>query len=275
MRPGLLPALTVTALLFGGGLVLAVLQSLGYAVYGSQAGLNLGAYRELFSSAEFWRSLGLSLWIALAATTLAAVFGTAFALILHALKGGLLRFLFALTLPIPHVVAAVVTLLMVSQSGLLSRLTHAASLTAGPADFPALLYDGRGLGVILELVWKETPFTGLAVLAALAQLDSQLLEAARTLGASPAARLFRVTLPLVVPSLLAASVLVFAYAFSSFEVPYLLGATSPTTLPVLAYRAFSDTDLGQRSAALALSVVVALFGTPLVWLYVRATRPVA
>ena len=275
MRPGLLPALAVTALLFGGGLVLALLQSLGYATYGGQAGLNLSAYRELLASDEFWRSLGLSLWIAGAATTLAAVFGTAFALILHALRGGLLRFLFALTLPIPHVVAAIVTLLLLSQSGLLSRLTHAAGLTAGPADFPALLYDPRGLGVILELVWKETPFIGLAVLAALAQIDGRLLEAARTLGASPAARLFRVTLPLIVPSLLAASVLVFAYAFSSFEVPYLLGATSPTTLPVLAYRAFTDSDLGRRAGALALSVVVALLGAPLVWLYVRATRPVA
>ncbi len=275
MRPGLLPALTVTALLFGGGLVLALLQSLGYAVYGAPGGLSLDAYRELLTSGEFWRSLGLSLWIAFAATSLAAVFGTAFALVLHSLRGGLLRFLFALTLPIPHVVAAVVTLLMVSQSGLLSRLIHAAGLTAGPADFPALLYDGRGLGVILELVWKETPFTGLAVLAALAQIDPRLLEAARTLGAAPAARLLRVTLPLIVPSLLAASVLVFAYTLSSFEVPSLLGATSPTTLPVLAYRAFTDTDLGRRAAAMALSVVVALFGAPLVWLYVRATRRVA
>ncbi|GGL79787.1 ABC transporter [Deinococcus aerolatus] len=265
------PALLVTGLLFGGGLLLGGLQSLGYAPALGQDTLNVDAYRQLFADRGFWASLGLTAWVATASTLLAAVFGTAFALLLHrAGAGGRLRFLFGLTLPIPHLVASILTLLLLSQSGLLSRFTLAAGLTAGPQDFPALLYDRRGMGIVLELIWKETPFIGLNVLAALTQLDPRLNEVARTLGAGPWIRFLRVTLPLIRPALLSSGVLVFAFSLSSFEVPALLGATSPTTLPVLAYRAFTDTDLTARASALAISMVVAALGGALVWAYVRA-----
>ncbi|CAM3529525.1 ABC transporter permease [Deinococcus frigens] len=267
-----LPALVVTALLFGGGLLLGGLQSLGYAPALGQTALKLDAYRDLFADRSFWAALGLTAWVATASTFLAAVFGTAFALLLQrAGAGGRLRFLFGLTLPIPHLVASVLTLLLISQSGLLSRLTLAAGITSGPQDFPALLYDRRGLGILLELVWKETPFIGLNVLAALTRLDPRLNEVARTLGAGRWTRLVRVTLPLIRPALLSSGILVFAFSLSSFEVPALLGATSPTTLPVLAYRAFTDTDLSTRAEALAISMVVAALGGALVWGYVRAT----
>lgn len=271
----LLPALGVTAGLFGGGLVLSALQSLGYAPALGQSTLGLGAYRALLADPAFWSSLGLTAWVAMVGTGLALVFGTALALALHhaarasAVTGARLRVLAGLTLPIPHLVAAILTLLLLSQSGLLSRVTFAAGLTGGPQDFPALLYDPRGVGIILELVWKETPFVALNVLAVLSSLDPRLQDVARSLGAGPAARLIHVTLPLIRPALLSSGVLVGAFTLASFEVPALLGATSPTTLPVLAYRAFTDTDLSSRGIAMALSVIIAALGGVLVWAYVR------
>ena len=247
-----LPALLITTVLFGGGLLLSGLQSLGYSPALGQTALSLNAYRALFADHTFWDALALTAWVAAGSTAAAAALGTAFAVALHRVArrsagaGGRLRFLFGLTLPVPHLVASILTLLLISQSGLLSRLTAAAGLTAGPQDFPALLYDSRGLGIMLELIWKETPFIGLNVLAALTQLDPRFQEVARTLGAGRWTRFVRVTLPLIRPALLSSSILVFAFTLSSFEVPALLGATSPTTLPVLAYRAFTDTDLTAR-----------------------------
>ncbi|GHF65486.1 putative spermidine/putrescine transport system permease protein [Deinococcus metalli] len=272
----LLPALLITVGLFGGGLLLSVVQSLGYAPALGQTALNVDAYRALLADHTFWASLGLTAWVATISTALAAVFGTGLALLLHragrAAPGhaARLRFLAGLTLPIPHLVAAILTLLLLSQSGLLSRLTLAAGLTQGPQDFPALLYDPRGVGIILELVWKETPFIALNVLAVLSGLDPRLQDVARSLGAGRWSRFTGITLPLVRPALLSSGVLVFAYTLASFEVPALLGATSPTTLPVLAYRAFTDADLNARATAMALSVVIALLGGLLVWAYVRA-----
>ncbi len=272
----LLPALLITVGLFGGGLLLSFLQSLGYAPALGETTLSVAAYQTLLADHTFWSSLGLTAWVATASTALAAVFGTGLALALHRAArgseatGARLRFLAGLTLPIPHLVAAILTLLLVSQSGVLSRVTLAAGVTTGPQDFPALLYDPHGLGIILELVWKETPFIALNVLAVLTGLDPRLQDVARSLGAARSTRFWRVTLPLIRPALLSSGVLVFAFTLASFEVPALLGATSPTTLPVLAYRAFTETDLRTRATAMALSVVIAALGGLLIWAYVRA-----
>ena len=267
----LLPALLVTTVLFGGGLALSVLQSLGYAPALGSPVLSFAAYRELFADRAFWQGLALSAWVAGVSTLGAVVLGTGFALALRSVRAGSAqRFLFGVTLPIPHAVASVLTLLFLSQSGMLSRVTHALGWTPGPQAFPALLYGPSGLGVILELLWKETPFIGLNVLAALTQLDPRFQEVARTLGAGAGTCFRQVTLPLIRPALLSSGILVFAYALSSYEVPALLGATSPTTLPVLAYRAFTDTDLTRRSSAMAISTLLALLGGGLVWAYVRA-----
>jgi len=257
-RLGYLPALLVTAGLFGAGLLLAGVQSLGGLPVTGKADWSVAAYRELFGSPSFWSALGMSAWVAGVSTLVAAIGGTLAALVLWRLRAGAgLRFLFAWNLPVPHVVAAWITLLLFSQSGLWSRLAHAAGITQNPGDFPPLVHDPLALGVLLELTWKEVPFVGLAVLAALARFDGRLLDVARSLGASRWTLLWRVVLPNVRPALLSACVLVFAFAFASFEVPSLLGPTSPATLPVLAYRAFTDSDLAARQGALALSVVTA------------------
>ncbi|BDP44130.1 ABC transporter permease (plasmid) [Deinococcus aetherius] len=257
-RLAYLPVLLVTVGLFGAGLLLAGVQSLGGLPVTGKADWGVAAYRELFSSRSFWSALGMSAWVAGAGTLIAAALGTLAALALWRLRAGAgLRFLFAWNLPVPHVVAAWVTLLLFSQSGLWSRLAHVPGLSRNPGDFPALVNDPLALGVLLELAWKEVPFVGLAVLAALARFDGRLLEVARSLGASRWTRFWHVVLPGVRPALLSACVLVFAFAFASFEVPYLLGPTSPATLPVLAYRAFTDADLAARQEAMALSVVTA------------------
>lgn len=255
------PALLVTTGLFGAGVLLALVQSLGGLPVSGEARWSTAAYAGVVSSASFRSALAMTAWVSVAGTLLAVVLGTLAALALWwSGAGGWLRFLFAWNLAVPHVVAAWVTALLLSQSGLLSRLTRVTGVTGGPADFPAMVNDPVAAGVIVELAWKETPFIGISVLAALARFDRRLLDVARSLGASRREQFWRVVLPAVRPALLSSGVLVFAFAFSSFEVFSLLGPTSPATLPVLAYRAFTDTDLAARQEALALSVIIAALG---------------
>ena len=54
-----------------------------------------------------------------------------------------------------------------------------------------------------------------------------------------------------------ACLIVFAYTFGAFEVPYLLGQTYPMTLPVWAYRNYSDIDLMARPEGIATGLVIA------------------
>lgn len=266
----LTPALLVMVFLFLGGLGFGFLQSLNYLPYLEQYEFNFLAYQSVLSSRAFWSSLLLTLWIALASTFTSSVLAVICALALRRSRArNTLTLIFGLNLPIPHTVGAIMVLLLFSQSGLISRLTHALGLTENPAAFPVLIHDPFAIGVILEYAWKETPFIGLNILAALTGLEPGFEEVAQTLGANRWRRVRHVILPAVLPSLLASSLLVFAFSFGSFEVPYLLAATTPTTLPVLAFKAYQDSDLNSRSSAMALSMIVAVITSVLVFAYSR------
>jgi putative spermidine/putrescine transport system permease protein len=74
------------------------------------------------------------------------------------------------------------------------------------------------------------------------------------------------------PSVVAASLLVFAFTFGAFEVPYLLGRSYPTMLPVMAYNEYRDIELTARPAAMAINVLIALITAVFAALYLRLAR---
>ncbi len=277
LRLGLLlsPAIGLIAVLYLGGLLLSGLQSLGYFPAAGLHRFSLDAYQALFSRPDFYRSLLLTLWISLASTGLAMVLAVASALLLnHALHQihparRWITLIYQFNLPIPHSIGAISIFLLFSQSGLLARLAYAGGLIHSPAGFPALVFDRFGIGIILEYAWKTTVFIGVTLLAALETAGDEYEASARTLGAGPWQRFRYVTLPLLRPALLSSSILVFAFTFSGYEVPYLLGQRSVAMLPVVAYREYSRVDLAARPEAMALCVLIAAASSILVWLYMR------
>jgi putative spermidine/putrescine transport system permease protein len=255
---GLAPLLLVVTGLFGGAVVLAVTRSLGVGPFTAAGGPSLDAYRRLAAEPEVLRSLGLTSYIALVSTTLSVVLGIGAALLLRRVVRGrrTLTTLFQLNLPIPHVIGAVAILGLLGQSGLVSRIASQAGLLDAPADFPALVFDPFAVGIIAQYVWKEVPFIGIVALVMLRAAGDDLDEVARTLGASPWQRLRHVTLPVVLPGVLSAAIIVFAFTFGTFEVPLLLGRSFPAVLPVLAHQRYTDVDLAARPEAMAISVVI-------------------
>ena len=159
-------------------------------------------------------------------------------------------------LAFPHLVWAVALLLFLSQSGLLARWAATLGLIQNPADFPVLVRDRYGIGIILHYVSKEIPFLALIVLAVLRAQPAGYDLVAENLGASRWQRLRYVTLPLVAPALISGALLVFAFIFSSYEVPALLGVSYPRMLPVLALRFFNDPDLRSRADGMAISLII-------------------
>ncbi len=57
---------------------------------------------------------------------------------------------------------------------------------------------------------------------------------------------------------MAASLIVFAFTFGAFEVPFLLGRSYPTILPVMAYDEYRSVELTDRPAAMAINVLITL-----------------
>jgi putative spermidine/putrescine transport system permease protein len=256
----LAPALLVVVVLFGGGLAQAVAQSVGHQPYLPARPLSLDAYRALGRVPAVRASVGITLRVALLSTAGAVLLGVAAALLVRSLGRTRRSFaaLLQVTLPLPHAVAALAMILLLGQSGALSRLAAALGWVDVPADFPALTQDGFGWGIIASYVWKEAPFVAVVVLAALSSGVAELEDAARALGANAGQRLRHVLLPVLAPAVAAASVLVFAFTVGSYEVPFLLGRPFPATLPVLAYQQFRDPDLAARPVAMAIAVLTAL-----------------
>lgn len=270
----LAPALGVIILLFLGGLVLGGMQSLGYMPIIGRNEISLQAYRNIFSDPDFLRSLVLTAWIGFASTGISTVLAVICALVLRqSFKGKRwITFIFQLNIPIPHIVGAVGILFLFSQSGFLARLAYLANLIEAPADFPALVYDRYAIGIILEYIWKTTCFTGIIILAVLQSVGEDYENVARSLGANRWQRFRYVTLPLIMPGILSSSVLVFAFTFGAFEIPFLLGQRYPSALPVLAYRSYVDVDLNARPEAMAMSVIIAVLITLLIFAYMRVVR---
>ncbi len=268
----LAPALVVIGVLFAGGLFAAVVQSLGYLPAIGQTEISLDAYRQVLTGEDFVRSFLLTTYVAAASTGLSTVLAVLAALALRRSSGRLSAVVFQLPITIPHLVAAVGIALVISQTGLGARLAAALGLIGEPKEFPALLYDRYSVGIILTYVWKETPFIALVVLASLRGVAGELEEVARTLGANAWQRFWYVVFPVISPGIIAASLIVFAFTFGAFEVPYLLGRTYPTILPVMAYNEYRDIELTARPVAMAVNVLIALITAVFAALYLRLAR---
>ena len=253
------PALGVVVVLFGGGLVLGLIQSLGHLPAAGLESLSLEHFGNILTDPDFFQSLRLTLYVALASTAIAAALSIAMAMFLLALteKNRLIHFIFQIPLTVPHLVIAVAMVFMLSPTGLFSRWFVNLGVIDSSAAFPLLVNDRWGIAIILAYVWKEIPFITLMILSVLRRSGVELLEVGRTLKAGRWQRFRYIILPIISPSLGAACLIVFAYTFGAFEVPYLLGQTYPMLLPVWAYKNYSDVDLLARPEGIATGLIIA------------------
>lgn len=270
----LAPAMAVIGVLFFGGLAVGVMRSFNYMPVIGLDRPDPDAYRAVLRNPDFIASFLLSVHIAVTATLISALIAVAAALVLRqSFAGrGVINFLFQLNLTVPHLVGAIGILYLFSQSGSFARLAAAAGLIARPGEFPAMVFDPHAIGIILLYVWKEVPFIGVIVLANMQAIGQDYEAVARSLGASRWQSIRHVLLPLILPGVLSASVMVFAFSFGAYEIPAVLGAHHPAALPVLAYRSYTDADLAARPEAMAMAVVIALLSVLMIALYLRATR---
>jgi len=238
------------------GVGYAMLAALGMAGAGADA-RGADSLAGVLREGAVWRSAGWSIRVAAASTVLAtaAAVGTA-----ALFRGGsgedrLARAAAVIPLPLPHLAAALVGLLILSQSGLLARVGHALGWIDGPQSMPAMVNDRWGVGLILTLAWKEFAFLVLVAWSVLAERGSRLEETARTLGAGAWHTFLRVTLPVLWRGMLPAIIAVFTFVLGSYEVAALLAPSDPLPLPVLTMERYLDADLSRRGDAFVLVLV--------------------
>lgn len=261
----LFPAIITIVLLFFGGLFDGFLKSLGYFPAIGETEFSLKAYSSLLQSDAFWDSLIVTIRIAALSAAISAILGAIVAVALFMIqetsKSRALNFwnrLFQLPLTIPHLVGGYVIVLLFMQSGFLSKILAAIGVIDQIPDFPVLVNDSFGWGIILTYAWKEAPFVALMVYPVLARIHKQWRDVSRVYGAKNRDFIREIVVPAILPAWTVAAFIVFVFTFSAFEVPFLLGVTYPSMLPVYSYQLYSSGTLADRPEALAVNLVLAL-----------------
>ena len=271
----LAPVMLTLGVLFVTSLGTAVLQSFGYApLYNVNEFPTLRYYESLFSLPGFWRSVGLTFYYAIVPTVVGTILSIYLALLLRRRSRGKawVQFIYKLPLMIPYLVGVALTLAIFANGGFLARALFAMGFIETAAQFPRVLYTHGGWGIMIVYLWKQIPFTTLIIYSVLMGLGREHEEAAATLGAKGWQTFWHVTLPQIMPGIVSATVIVFAFNFGSFEVPFILGPGFPNTLPVEAWRAFDDADYTRRLRAMAIVVVIGALSSVILLTYLAAYR---
>lgn len=166
-------------------------------------------YQELFNSSELIESLLNSFLVAITSTAISLTMGVLL-IFFRASGGKVSRFLpmFYGNLVIPETVLAV------------SLLTF-FSIFSVPLGLPTVVVSHAviGLGFVIPIVYTRY-----------LELDPKLKEASLILGASPLKTFFKITLPLLRPSLISTGLLIFIISFDDFIITYFCSGTSFQTL---------------------------------------------
>ena len=267
------PALVLVAV-FLYGVVNGVLQGFGIMPFIGMADFTFEYWAEALTRSDLAASVGFSLYIALVSSVVALAGGIVLSAALCAVRRTRLLALIDVQIPLmcAHILVVLAAVSLFSGSGLVPRVLYHLGLVSAPTDFPSVVGDPSGWGILATYVWKEVPFVAFCTVTLMGHVSGRFGEAAAAMGASPVRSFLTVTLPLCKGALLKAFLVVFAFAFGAYEVPFLLGPTSPKALPVLAYLEFQNPDIANRCVAMALNGIMAAVTTAAAAAYFAVLR---
>jgi len=214
-----------------------------------------GSLGRLLSEDEVRTALRLSLECATAATVISLALGVPLAWVLaRARLPGLafIRAVVTLPLVLPPVVGGIALLLALGRSGVVGRYLD---------QWFGVTLPFTTAGVIVAETFVAMPFLVVTVEGALRSADRDLEEAAVTLGASRLTVFARVTLPSIVPSLLAGSILCWARALGEFGATITFAGNFPgttRTMPLEIYTQFQQDPPAAEALSLVLLFVAVL-----------------
>ena len=245
----LAPVAIILISIMGFGIANCVMQSLGYMPYIGAENISFRFYKEVIRDSVFLESL--------ISSTVAVFIGVILAYFLSQEKLSKIKeSLLNLPVIIPHIVVVMLMITIFSQSGIISRILYSLNIISDSSQFMSLVSDKNGVGVILVYLWKGIPFTIITAYNILKNISNNLEKVAINLGASKLQCFRYIILPLASPTIISSFIILFAFSFGSFEVPFLIGPTTPKALSVSAYTSYISSDLSQRSYAMVINVIL-------------------
>lgn len=209
-------------------------------------------YAAFFERPEWWGSLVTSTIAALATTVIATVLCTMVALGLPKLPrrtNRVVSFFFLLPMIVPAIITAVALYQPFSRMGIIATLP----------------------GLVLAHTILAMPFVVINISAVVQKLDWRVVDAARSLGASPASAFRRVTLPILAPGIAAGAVFAFLTSFDEVVVSLFISGTGAMPLPVQMWNGIRFEISPIVAAASCLLLAVSCLLLTIFWLLKRKT----
>ncbi len=213
-------------------------------------GMTLYNFERFFTKPYYYRSLLRSMMVCSMTMVFSAIIGVFIAYIMtrYNVPGkNILHVLIIMSLMSPPFIGAYSWIVLLGRNGLLARAMDTIGLTA-----PTIY--GRN-GIIFVFTLHLFPYVYLYTSGAMNSIDSSLEEAAENLGMNKLRRIMTVTIPVVMPSILAGCIMVFMTSLADFGTPMLLGE-GYTVLPVLVYNEYMSESAVDPYMASALSVII-------------------
>ena len=213
-------------------------------------GLTLYNFVRFFTKPYYYQTLIRSLVVCSITVLTTTVIGVPIAYVMtryNVAGKQLLHILIIMSLMSPPFIGAYSWIILMGRNGLIAKLFRLFGAVA-----PTIY--GRE-GIIFVFTLHLFPYIYLYTSGAMNSIDSSLEEAAENLGMNKLKRIWTITLPVILPSILAGCVMVFMTALADFGTPMLLGE-GYTVLPVLVYNEYMSESAVNPYMASALSVII-------------------
>ena len=178
-------------------------------------GFTLDWYRKLFANAEMLHAAANSLLIAVVASALATMLGTMAGIAMHRFRSRLLPFMTLTPVAMPEILLGVSLLI-----------------------FFISVFGEESLSLLTVIIAHTTfciGFVAIIVRSRLAGMDESIFEAARDLGATPWQTFRLVTLPLIMPGVVAGALMAFTLSIDDFVITFFTAGAGVPTLPLTIY----------------------------------------
>jgi multiple sugar transport system permease protein len=276
-----LAALSAPAVLFTVGMIafpVVYTVWLGFHTFsstGRESFYGLANYARLVSDNEFWHGLWVTVALYLLSLVLQLVLGIWLAMVLFNAKRlpGVVRSLFISPFMMPPVVAGMMWLVILDPSlGAANYILQRIGLP--PSDWLASPTWVIPTVAMID-TWQWAPYVALIVLGGLQSLPPSVYEAAQIDGASAFQTFRRITLPLLLPTIVTATILRSVDLLRFFDIIYITTQGGPgnasNTLNIYGFRVgFEFFNIGYASA-LMLTLTAIVFGVVLAFNRLRAT----
>jgi iron(III) transport system permease protein len=229
---------------------------LSQSVLGKEGGFSLEHFQRIFSKAYYLRAMANSFKVTLSVTLFSVLLATplAYLMAVYQIRGkAMLEILVLVSSMSAPFIGAYSWIMLFGRSG---------SVTTFLQDVIGFtLPDIYGFpGIVLVMSLQLYSLVYMFVSGAFKNMDNSLIEASESMGCTGVRKVFKVVLPLLMPTLLAGALMVFMRTFADYGTPRLIGE-GYITLPVLVYNEFMGEVGGSDSLAAAISIVAVVITT--------------